>query len=349
MEISFGTKKIGANQPAFIVAEMSGNHNGSIENAIALLKHAKEAGADALKLQTYTADSITLNVDNEDFYLKEDSPWLESKTLYDLYSKAETPIEWHEELFHEARKIDLEIFSTPFDEAGVDFLDQLGVAAFKIASPEINHIPLIKKVAKTGKPIILSSGVADLDDIKLAIETIKNFSTDPKIILLQCNSAYPSPYEDCNLLTISDITNSFHVLPGFSDHTMGSHCAIAAISLGAKLVEKHICIDKIDSVDSFFSMNPSEFKRMVNEIREVEKAIGEISYKVTNSAKQSLNGRRSIYVSQDIKKGAKISTENIKCIRPSHGLEPKYYEEVLGKKATKDLFIGDRLTLDFME
>lgn len=349
MEISFGNKFIGDNHPAFIVAEMSGNHNGSIKNAINLLKIAKKAGADALKLQTYTADSITLNVANKDFCIKNDSPWSNNKTLYDLYSKAETPIEWHEELFYEAKKIDLEIFSTPFDENGVDLLESLGVAAFKIASPEINHIPLIAKAAKTGKPIIISAGVANREDIELAIETIKNFSSNPQIILLQCNSAYPSPYEDCNLLTIRDIKKSFNVLPGFSDHTIGSHCAIASVVIGAKLIEKHICIEGVESVDSFFSMNPSEFKKMVTEIREVEKSLGGISYEISKSAMQSINGRRSLYISKDIKKGEKITSQNIKCVRPSFGLEPKYYEEVLGKKATKDLFVGDRLSFDVIK
>lgn len=349
MEITFGNKVIGENHPAFIVAEMSGNHNGSIKNAIKLLQHAKNAGADALKLQTYTADSITMDIDNADFYINSDSPWSKNKTLYDLYSKAETPIEWHEELFHEAKKIDLEIFSTPFDENGVELLDSLGVSAFKIASPEINHIPLIAKAAKTGKPIILSAGVADLDDINLAIETIRKFSTNPKIILLQCNSAYPSPYEDCNLLTIKDIPDTFGVLAGFSDHTIGSHCSIAAVTLGAKLIEKHICIGEVESVDSFFSINSTEFKKMVARIREVEAAIGEISYEISNSAKQSLSGRRSIYVSRDIKKGEIISKKNIKCIRPSHGMDPKHYDEILGKKVTKNLFAGDRLTFDVIE
>jgi N-acetylneuraminate synthase/pseudaminic acid synthase len=290
-----------------------------------------------------------MNIDNEDFYLPGDSPWSENRTLWDLYNKAETPLEWHEELFEEAKKVGLEIFSSPFDEAGVDLLDSLGVSAFKIASPEINHIPLIAHAAKKNKPIILSTGVANRDDIELAIETIQQHSNNPQIILLQCNSAYPSPYEDSNLLTISDMHKSFDVIPGYSDHTMGSHCSIAAVSMGAKLIEKHICQDDLETVDSFFSMNPQNFKKMIIEIRQVEKAIGTISYNVSESAKQSLNGRRSIYISKAIKKGEQLSANNIKCIRPSHGLEPKYYATVLGKKVIKDLYPGDRLSLELIE
>lgn len=347
--MNLGIKKIGSGHPAFIVAEMSGNHDGNIKNAISLIKSAKGAGADAIKLQTYSAESITMNVENKDFFLDDESPWSDNKTLWDLYSKAETPLEWHEELFYQAKKIGLEIFSSPFDEFGVDLLDSLGVSAFKIASPEINHIPLIAHVAKKNKPVIFSTGVANKEDIELAIKTVYENSNKPQIILLQCNSAYPSPYEDSNLLTISDMYDTFKVIPGYSDHTIGSHCAIAAIAMGAKLIEKHICHDEIETVDSFFSMNPENFKQMIIEIRQVEKAIGCISYDVSNSAKQSLNGRRSLYISKEIKKGEQLSIDNIKCIRPAHGLAPKYYELVLGKKVLKDLYPGDRLSLDLIE
>ena len=284
-------------------------------------------------------------MDSKDFLLADQSPWSEYKTLWDLYNKASTPPEWHERLFYEAKKIGLEIFSTPFDESSVDLLDQLGVSAFKIASPEISHIPLIKKAAMTNKPIILSAGVANDEDIKLALQTINENSADPKIALLQCNSAYPSPYEDSNLKTISNIEEKYGVIPGFSDHTMGIHCAIGSVALGSKILEKHLCLDGDETVDSFFSLTPDLFKKMIVQIRELEDAMGSISYDISPSAMGSIKGRRSLYVSKNIKAGETLSSENIKCVRPSYGLHPKYYDYILGKQANVDLMRGDRLSL----
>ena len=346
MNFKIGNKTIGENFGCFIVAEMSGNHNGDIRKAIEILNVAKEIGVDAVKLQTYSADSITLKSKASDFLLNEKSPWSEYKTLWELYDKASTPPEWHETLFNEAKKIDLEVFSTPFDELAVDLLDELGVAAYKIASPEINHVPLIKKVATKNKPIILSAGVADEADIQLALKTIRENASNPHIALLQCNSAYPSPYEDTNLKTICDIEKKFGVMPGFSDHTIGIHCAIGSVALGSKIIEKHLCLDGDDTVDSFFSLTPSEFKIMISQIREVEDAIGSVSYEISPSAIDSIKGRRSLYVSENIKTGEVFSIKNVQCVRPSYGLHPKHYDFIIGKKAKVDLKKGDRLSLD---
>jgi pseudaminic acid synthase len=347
--MQIGKTKIGDNHPVYFVAEMSGNHNGDKDVAINLIRAAKEMGANAIKLQTYSADSITLNVRNKDFLLPQSSSWSNYDTLWNLYNKACTPFEWHQDLFAEANNLGLEIFSTPFDENGVKLLENLNVSAYKIASPEINHIPLIELVAKTNKPIILSTGVADLKDINLAIETIRKYSDNPKIILLKCNSAYPTPYEDSNLKTITDLKERFNVIPGYSDHTIGTHCVLASVSLGAKLIEKHFCINGLETVDSFFSIVPDEFREMVQKVRDLEKALGSVSYEVSKSAHESINGRRSIYVSKNIKPGDEINRGNIKCVRPSFGLEPKYFNKVIGKKAKKQLQKGDRLTWDVIE
>lgn len=347
--MQIGKTKIGDNHPVYFVAEMSGNHNGDKDVAINLIRAAKEMGANAIKLQTYSADSITLNVRNKDFLLPQSSSWSNYDTLWDLYNKACTPFEWHQDLFAEANDLGLEIFSTPFDENGVELLESLNVSAYKIASPEINHIPLIERVAKTNKPIILSTGVADLKDINLAIKTIRKHSDNSKIILLKCNSAYPTPYEDSNLKTISDLKERFNVIPGYSDHTIGTHCVLASVAIGAKLIEKHFCINGLETVDSFFSIVPDEFREMVKQARDIEKALGSVAYEVSKSAHESINGRRSIYVSKNIKPGDEINRGNIKCVRPAFGLEPKYFNKVLGKKAKKQLQKGDRLTWDVIE
>lgn len=345
MEIKIGEKKIGRQYPVYIVAEMSGNHNGDINNAINIIKAAKHAGADAIKLQTYKPETITINCDSNDFLIK-DGPWERHKTLWDLYEKAYTPWEWHEQLFYEARSIGLDIFSSPFDETAVDLLESLKVNVYKIASPEITHIPLIRKVAKTGKPIILSKGLADLDDIELAIEEIRKHG-GRDIILLQCNSAYPSPLEDSNLLTIPDINERFGVIAGLSDHTIGQTCAVASVALGARVVEKHITIDQDQTtVDSFFSCNEDGFGKLVNSIREVELALGHVTYSMTKSADMYKNGRRSLYAVKNIKQGEIISEENIKCIRPGYGMHPKYYHELIGKRAAREIARGQRLEPD---
>jgi pseudaminic acid synthase len=349
MEIKIGNKIVGKFHPTFIVAEISGNHNGSLDYALELVEAAHFAGADAIKLQTYTADTITLKSNKNDFLLEKNSPWKEYKNLWSLYNHAHTPWEWHETLFKRAKELELEFFSSPFDETAVDFLETFDVPVYKVASPEINHIPLLAKIAQTKKPVILSTGVSDLQDLELAISTLKNNGTK-KIVVLKCNSTYPAPSSEANLRTIKDIQEKFNVIAGLSDHTLGSSSAIASVALGGCVIEKHIKLDRQgDSVDSFFSYDANHFKEMVMQIREVEKELGKIDYSISKSAMQSIKGRRSIYVSENIKVGEIISDKNIKIVRPSYGLEPKYFQDCIGKKALRELFPGDRLTKDALE
>lgn len=347
--IKIGSKYIGENDPIYIIAEMSGNHRGSLETALQILRAAAKSGADAVKLQTYTADTITLNSDKEDFHLPEESPWTESKTFYQLYSEAFTPWEWHEALFDEAHKLGVDIFSSPFDESAVDLLEELGACAYKIASPEVTHIPLLKKVAATKKPVIVSTGVAELSDIELAIKTLRENGCN-EIIILKCSTVYPAAPEFLNLRTIPNIEQTFGVIPGFSDHSIGIAASIVAVALGAKVIEKHFTLTSKDkSVDSFFSLEASEFERMIKEIRVAEKSLGVIRYELDTNGKNSSRGRRSLYISADIKAGEKITKQNIKCVRPAFGLHPKYWEEVIGRKVRKNLEAGDRLRLEDIE
>jgi len=346
MKIKIGKNTLGSGCPTFVVAEMSGNHNGSLERALEIVRSAKRAGADAIKLQTYTADSITLKCDADDFRLPSDSPWTDHTTLWDLYDKAHTPWEWHADIFREARKLGIDVFSSPFDESAVDLLENLNVPAYKIASPEITHIPLLEKVARTGKPIVVSTGVADLNDIELALATLRKAgATD--IILLKCTTAYPAPIEESNLLTISDMISRFGVLAGLSDHTIGTATAIASVALGASFIEKHFNLDdEQETVDSFFSSGEQEFTQMVQDIRLVEKSLGKRSYEITSTAKANLRGRRSLYISAPIKAGEVFTESNIKSVRPSFGLHPKYFKEVIGREAKCDLELGQRLSWD---
>jgi len=347
-DICIGNSTVGRNQKVCIVAELSGNHAGSIDNAIKIIHSAKRAGVNAIKLQTYTADSITLNSNSEDFLISKDSPWSIYKNLWNLYDKAHTPWSWHPILFDEAKKVGLDIFSSPFDETAVDFLENLGVSVYKIASPEINPIRLIEKVAKTGKPIILSSGVAEKSDIELAINTIRKIGTN-EIILLKCTSAYPTPEDEANLSTITDMKESFGLDIGFSDHTEGDTAAIIATSLGAVMIEKHFIGDLgIESVDSFFSLNEIEMKSMIEKVRLTERLIGSPFYGLTQSSKPSSTGRRSIYISSEIHEGEIFTKENIKVVRPSFGLDPKFYNEILGKKASRSIKAGARLSWDMV-
>lgn len=349
MEIRIGKHILGPGHPIFIVAEMSGNHDGSLDRALEIVRSAKRAGADAIKIQTYTADTITLKCDREDFRILSGTPWADYSTLWDLYNKAHTPLEWHEAIFHEARGLDLEVFSSPFDESAVDLLERLEAPAYKIASPEITHIPLLEKVARTGKPVIISTGVAELADIELAVSTLRNGGAH-EIIVLKCTTAYPAPPEESNLRTISDMITRFGVLSGLSDHTMGTVTAVASVALGASLIEKHFTLgDSNETVDSFFSSGVDEFTRMVHDIRLVEKAIGRVSYEITPSALSSLRGRRSLYVSATIKADDTFTKSNIKSVRPSFGLHPKYYNEVIGRHAKFDLQAGDRLAWEVIK
>jgi N-acetylneuraminate synthase/pseudaminic acid synthase len=343
-KIRIGNTVIGFEHPTFIVAEMSANHGGTLERAIEIVHSAKRAGADAIKLQTYTADTITLKCNGEDFLIPKSSPWSNYSTLWDLYDDAFTPWAWHEEIFKEAKKLDLEVFSSPFDESAVEMLEKLNVSAYKVASPEITHIPLIERIARTGKPVILSTGLAELADIELALETLINAGSK-EIIVLKCTSAYPAPADEANLRTIPDMLNRFGLLSGLSDHTTGTTAAVASVALGASLIEKHFTLDDgKETVDSFFSLGENEFSDMVKEIRLVEKMLGKVDYKITPSSMKNINGRRSIYVSNSILKGEKLTESNIRTVRPSHGLHPKHYKSLLGREANCDLSLGDRLS-----
>lgn len=349
MQIRIGKYTIGLGCPTFIVAEMSANHGGTLERALEIVRAAKRAGADAVKLQTYTADTITLKCDRDDFRIPGTSPWGNYSTLWDLYNKAYTPWEWHEEIFREARSLDLEVFSSPFDESSVDLLEELNASAYKIASPEITHVPLLERVARTGKPVIISTGIAELADIELALATLRGAGAK-EIIVLKCTTAYPAPLEEANLRTISDMVTRFGVLSGLSDHTMGTVTAVASVALGASLIEKHFTLDDgKETVDSFFSLGEKEFASLVQDVRGTEKVLGQVNYDIAPSAKSSLRGRRSLYVAAPIKAGEIISAENIKCVRPSFGLHPRHYKEILGCRTSSDLQVGDRLNWESLE
>lgn len=332
----------------FIIAELSANHNGKLEVALQSVRAAREAGADAIKIQTYTPDTITLDCDGEDFIINGTELW-NDRRLYDLYKEAFTPWEWHEAIFAEARKIGLECFSTPFDKTAVDFLEKLGNPIYKIASFEITDIPLIGYAASKGKPMIISTGIATEDDIKLAVETCRNAGNDD-ITLLKCTSSYPAPIEKANLATIPDLKTRFGTKAGISDHTKGSDAAVAAVALGASVIEKHFILDrKMGGPDAAFSMEPAEFAAMVSSVRNVEKAVGTICYP---RAGETIDGRRfcrSLYVAEDIGKGQTITERNVRSVRPGFGLHPKYLEEILGKKVNADLKKGTRFSLDYVE
>ena len=324
MEFKIGKHLIGNYHPTFIVAEMSGNHGGNLETALEIVRAAKRAGADAVKLQTYTADTITINSDKPDFCILNDNPWSDYSTLWELYNKAHTPWEWHEAIFAEAEKHDIQIFSSPFDSTAVDLLESLGVPAYKIASPEITNIPLLERVAKTGKPVIISTGISELSDIELALATLRD-NGQKDIIILKCTTSYPAPPYESNLLTIQDIINRFGVISGLSDHSMGTAAAIATVVLGGRLIEKHFTLDNSEeTVDSFFSSGEVEFKRMVDDIRFIDQALGKVTYDITPSALPSLRGRSSLYITKAIKTGEKFDTTNVKSVRPSFGLHPKH-------------------------
>ena len=344
MNCYIGNEKIGSGCSVFIIAEMSGNHNGSLEQAIQIIHATKQTGANAIKLQTYKPDTITLNTDNQDFKIPSESPWANEQFLYDLYEKAYTPWEWHKTLFEEAKKVGLIIFSSPFDKTAVDLLEELDAPAYKIASPEITDIPLIKYVAQKGKPIVLSTGMAHKEDIELAIDTIREEGLED-IILLKCTTSYPTLHNDMNLRAIPKLKEDFNCLVGLSDHSTDSVAPVSATVLGASVIEKHIVIsNKEKTVDSFFSLNVEEFTDMVTMVRNTEAALGTNTYDLPNQV--NLNGRRSLYIAEDIQKGSKISENNIASVRPGFGLHPKYYDQVLGKTVNQNLKRGDRLRLE---
>lgn len=331
------------NKRTYIIAEMSGNHGGSFDKCVEIIKAAKEAGADCLKIQTYTADTMTINCHNDEFKLN-GGLW-DGKYLYDLYTEAFTPWEWTKDLKKITEEKGMDFLSTPFDFTAVEFLEKCDLELYKIASMEINDIPLIKKVAQTGKPILISCGMASIDEIEEAVNTFKKYS-NAEIILLKCCSAYPSKYEDMNISTIPDMIKRFNTKVGLSDHSSGSIASIMAVASGACVIEKHICFDKSDNtVDSGFSLDRHEFKNLVDDIRNCEKSIGKPTYGHSPDEENSYKIRRSLYVVKDIKKGEKFTSENIRSIRPANGLHTRYYEFLINKAHAKtDIKFGTPLS-----
>ncbi len=335
-------------EKVFIIAELSANHNQDFDIAMKTVKAAKESGVDAIKLQTYSADTITIDSDNEYFQIKQGTIW-DGTTLYKLYKQAYTPWEWQPKLKKYAEELGLICFSSPFDKSAVDFLEEINVAAYKVASFEITDIPLIEYIASKGKPVIISTGIAILAEIEEAVNACRRVGNNG-IALLKCTSSYPAPIEEANLLTIPNLKDTFSVVPGLSDHTLGSDVAIAAVALGAKIIEKHFILNrKLGSPDSSFSMEPAEFKQMVNSIRNVEKALGTINYKLTPKIEKSRIFARSFFIVKDVKAGELITEENIRSIRPGYGLYPKYYNQIIGKKFRKDIKLGTPLNWEMFE
>ena len=330
----------------FIVAELSANHGHKLEVALESVRAAKEAGADAIKIQTYTADTLTLNCDKPDFRLGK-GLW-EGEIYYTLYQKAYTPWEWHQAIYDEAKKQGLVCFSTPFDKTAVDFLEDLGNPIMKIASFEITDVGLLEYAAKKGRPMVISTGIATPDDIELAVKTCKDAGNN-NITLLKCTSAYPAPIEAANLMTMVDMKQRYGLKVGLSDHTMGYDVAVAAVALGAILIEKHFIMDRsIGGPDAAFSMEKEEFAAMVKAIRNVEKALGEVFYPTDPTKIKGREFSRSLYVAKDIKAGEKFTEENVRSVRPGFGLHPKYLQEVLGKIAARDLEMGERFSFDMI-
>lgn len=346
--IEMNGRKIGGEYPVFIIAEISANHLQNYDRAVKIIRKAKESGADAVKLQTYTPESITIDCDNSYFRINQGTIW-DGTTLYKLYQEAYTPWEWQPKLKKVAEELGLICFSSPFDLTSVDFLEKIDVPAYKVASFEITDIPLIKKIARLGKPVIISTGIAWMEDIERAIATCKEEGNE-QVILLKCSSSYPTPYEDINLKTIVNMKETFDCLVGLSDHTLGSAVAVAAVAMGAKVVEKHLTLSREDGgPDGVFSMEPDEFQKMVEEIRIVEKAMGRVTYHLTPKQIKSREHSRSLFVVLDIKQGEVFTEKNVRSIRPGFGMHTMYYEEILGKRAKIDIKRGTPLTWELVD
>jgi len=347
MEIKIKNKVIDANCPIFFVAELSANHLHNFDLAVKTIKAMKEAGADAVKLQTYTPETMTIACNNKYFKINQGTIW-DGNDFYSLYRQAYTPWEWQPKLKEIAEEIDLICFSTPFDKTAVDFLEGMNVPAYKVASFEITDIPLIEYIASRGRPVIISTGIATLADIEEALEACKRMGNN-QIALLKCTSAYPAPLEEVNLRTIPNLKETFNTIVGLSDHTLGISVPIGAVALGAKIIEKHFILDrKLGGPDAPFSLEPEEFKSMVKSIREVEKALGKVSYELTEKLKKSRDFSRSLFTVKDIKAGEVFTEDNIKSIRPGFGLPPKYLKDIIGKKARVDINRGTPLGWDLI-
>ncbi|MDO9057195.1 MAG: pseudaminic acid synthase [Sulfuricurvum sp.] len=330
-------------EKVFIIAELSANHNGSLDTALKTITAMKESGADAIKLQTYTPDTITLDCDSELFTISQGTLW-DKRKFHDLYAEAMTPWEWHPILFDHAKSLGMEAFSSPFDTSAVDFLSELEVPAYKIASFEITDIPLIEYTASKGKPIIISTGIATLSDIEEALDACKRMGND-QITLLKCTSAYPAALEEMNLLTIADMKKRFGENVGLSDHTMSLSAPVAAVALGARVIEKHFILDRgMGGADSAFSLEPDEFKAMVDAVRDTEKLLGKVTYELSEKSLKSREFSRSLFIAEDVKAGETITAANVRSVRPGFGLAPKYLSEILGKSFTTDVSKGTPLS-----
>lgn len=342
--ITINGRKIGPDYPPYIIAELSANHNGDINRAFAIMEEAKKAGADAIKLQTYTADTITLECDSEEFQIH-GGLW-DGKNLYQLYKEAQMPWEWHQPLFEKAKELGITIFSSPFDFTAVDLLEDLDAPAYKIASFELIDLPLIKRVAQTGKPMIMSTGMANAEEIADAIATAQSNGCQ-ELVVLHCVSGYPAPADQYNLRTIADMAERFGVLSGLSDHTIDNATAVAAVALGACLIEKHVTMDRNGGgADDSFSLEPHELAALCKDAKTAWSALGTVNYTRTEAEKGNVKFRRSLYVVQDIKAGEKITKHNVRSIRPGFGLQPKYLEQVLGQTVKIDVFKGTPLSFE---
>lgn len=343
-----GHRIISRTEDPFIIAEMSGNHNQSLERALRIVEAAAKAGADAIKLQTYTADTLTIDSEKPDFRIDDKESLWTGETLYHLYKKAYTPWEWHKAIFDKAHELGLLAFSTPFDEKAVDFLESLDVPMYKIASFENSDLPLIEKVASTGKPLIISTGMASVAELEETVQTAK-IAGCKDLILLKCTSTYPASAENTNLITIPHLRELFDCQVGLSDHTLGIGTAIASVALGATVIEKHLTLDRDSGgVDSDFSMEPDEFSQLVTEVKQAKKSLGKITYGPTEAEKSSLKFRRSIYITENMDAGEILTPSNVRVIRPGFGLEPKYYNLVLGKTLKKNAARGTALSWDLL-
>ncbi len=347
-DMTIAGRAIGRDHPPFIIAEMSGNHNQSLDRALKIVEAAAQSGANALKLQTYTADTMTLDIEGGDFFINDPNSLWKGTSLFKLYQEANTPWEWHEPIFNRCRELGLICFSTPFDETAVDFLESLGVPCYKIASFENTDLPLIRKVAVTGKPMIISTGMATIAELDEAIRTARTSGCN-EIVLLKCSSNYPSTPENSNIRTIPHLRQLFGVETGLSDHTLGVGVSVAAVACGATVIEKHFTLSRKDGgVDSAFSLEPDEFRMLVVEAGRAWQALGKVFYGATEKEKESLMFRRSLYSARDMKEGEVFTAENLRIVRPGFGLPPKYYDMLLGRRIARDAAKGTALSWDLI-